>query len=133
MPLLQAQHVTVSINRAFDEVNDFLSQPANFELWAAGLGKGFRHVSGSNWVFETPDGITKVRFTPKNDYGVADHYVSPSTDVEIYVPLRAVANGDGCEVTLTLFRQPDMTDDQFAADLAAVRRDMDSLKTILEA
>jgi hypothetical protein len=51
--------------------------------------------------------------------------------VEVYVPLRVVANGDGSE--LTLFRQPQMSDDKFEADTEWVQRDLATLKQLLEA
>lgn len=129
---LEARHITITIHRPFDEVNDFLAPPANFEQWAAGLGNGFRQVSGTEWMFKTGDSTARIRFSEQNPYGVADHWVFPQPGVEVYVPLRAVPNGDGSEVTLTLFRQPDMTDEQFAADRSAVQRDLERLKTILE-
>ena len=50
----------------------------------------------------------------------------------VYVPLRAVANGDGCEVTMTLFRQPGMTDAEFVRDQGLVRKDLEALKAVLE-
>jgi hypothetical protein len=128
---LKVQYISITINRSFDEVNDYLSVPANFEQWAAGLGKGFRQVSGE-WVFEAGESIAKIRFSDKNPFGVADHYVYPQPDVEIYVPMRVVPNEDGSEVIFTLFRQPEMTDKQFADDQAAVRRDLERLKAILE-
>jgi hypothetical protein len=131
MSTLEAHHISISINRPFAEVNDFLSLPANFEKWAAGLGKGFRQVNGE-WIFETGGGLAKIRFTDKNPFGVADHYVFPQPDVEIYVPMRGVANGSGSEVIFTLFRPPEMTDKQFAEDRAAVRRDLEKLKAVLE-
>ncbi|MEO8393558.1 MAG: SRPBCC family protein [Chloroflexota bacterium] len=131
MSTLEAHHISIAINRPFAEVNDFLSLPANFEQWAAGLGKGFKQVNGE-WVFQAGDNLAKIRFTPKNEFGIADHYVLPQPDVEIYVPMRAVANGSGSEVIFTLFRPPEMTDQQLADDSAAVRRDLEKLKAILE-
>jgi hypothetical protein len=54
--------------------------------------------------------------------------------VEIYVPLRVVANGDaGSEVLLTLFRRPGMSDEKFAADAEWVLSDLRKLKALLEA
>ena len=106
---LEAHHISVSIHRPFAEVNDFLAVPQNFEQWAAGLGNGFKQIGG-DWVFDTLDGQGKIRFMPKNAFGVADHYVQPPSGTEVYVPLRAVANGDGSEVIFTLYRPPEMTD-----------------------
>ena len=129
---LEAHHLTITINRPFAEVNDFLAVPANFEHWAAGLGNGFYQVNGNEWVFGNPDAPTKIRFTPKNEFGVADHTVYPQPGVEVYVPMRVVANQSGSEVIFTLFRPPEMTDQQLADDSAAVRRDLEKLKAILE-
>ena len=128
--MLESQLISVSINRPFDEVNDYLSVPQNFEQWAAGLGQGIQAV-GDEWVFGA-DGEAKIRFTEKNPFGVADHWVYPPDGGEVYVPLRAVANGDGSEVTLTLFRQPGMTDAEFVRDQGLVRKDLEALKAILE-
>lgn len=127
---LEAQHISVSINRPFDEVNDFLAAPQNFELWAAGLGHGFKQV-GDEWVFGA-NGEVKIRFTEKNPFGIADHTVLPPDGSEVYVPLRVVANGDGSEVTLTLFRQSGMTDAEFVRDQGLVRKDLEALKAVLE-
>ena len=128
---LPAYYIGITIHRPFADVNEFLSIPANFEQWAAGLGKGFSQINGQ-WGFDTPDGRVKLRFTDRNAFGVADHYVYPPTGGEVYVPLRAVPNGDGTEVTLILFRPPEMTDQQLARDSAAMLRDLETLKAILE-
>jgi hypothetical protein len=39
---------------------------------------------------------------------------------EVHVPLRVVQNGTGSEVILTLYRQPAMDDERFAADIKLV-------------
>jgi hypothetical protein len=44
-----------------------------------------------------------------------------------------VAKGGGCELVLTLFRQPGMSDERFAADAQWVMRDLDAAKRLLEA
>ena len=38
-----------------------------------------------------------------------DQFVDTAAGAEIYVPLRVLQNGDGAEVLLTLFRQPEWT------------------------
>jgi hypothetical protein len=128
---LEAHHLSIAIDRPFAEVNDFLSVPANFEQWAAGLGNGFKQVNGE-WVFGNPDAPTKIRFSAKNEFGVADHTVIPQSGDEVYVPMRVVANESGSEVIFTLFRRPEMTDQQLADDSAAVHRDLEKLKAVLE-
>jgi hypothetical protein len=43
-----------------------------------------------------------------------------------------VQNDTGSEVLITVFHQPAMSDEQYIADLGAVQRDLEHLKTILE-
>jgi hypothetical protein len=74
----------------------------------------------------------KVRFAPRNDLGVLDHYITLPTGVVIYVPLRVIPNSSGSELTFTLFRQPGMTDQKFQEDAEWVLRDLTKLKDILE-
>jgi hypothetical protein len=65
--------------------------------------------------------------------GTGRRVTAVAPGVEVYVPLRVVANGDGSELTLTLFRQPQMSDDKFEADSEWVQRDLATLKRLLEA
>ena len=46
--------------------------------------------------------------------------------------MRIIQNGDGAEVMLTLFRQPDMDDERFSADTKWVVRDLKRLKELSE-
>ena len=73
-----------------------------------------------------------IRFSEPNPFGVLDHWVHPGAGAPIYVPLRVVANGDGCELMLTLFRQPDMSDEKYEADAEWVLRDLSAAKRLLE-
>jgi hypothetical protein len=61
-----------------------------------------------------------------------DHYVTTTSGVEVYVPMRVLANGSGSEVVFTLFRLPDMSDEKYAEDMQLVERDLRGLKDILE-
>ena len=74
-----------------------------------------------------------VRFSESNAFGVLDHWVSPPSGVQIYIPLRVVKNGTGCELVFTLFRQPDMDHARFEADAQWVMRDLKAAKQLLEA
>ena len=111
--------------------HDFASVPENFPRWASGLARSLKKVNGE-WIADTPDGPVKVRFTARNDFGIVDHHVAVRPGVEIYVPMRIIANGGGSEVMLTLFRLPDMTDETFARDAELVTRDLNALKALLE-
>lgn len=73
-----------------------------------------------------------MEFTPRNSFGVVDHTVIRASGQRVYVPMRLIANGRGCELLFTLFREPGMSDAQFASDAGFVQRDLDGLKRLLE-
>jgi hypothetical protein len=127
----EARKLSVSINRPAAEAYEFLSVPENFPKWASGLGASLRR-DGDDWVVETPEGPASVRFSERNSYGVLDHQVRLPRGAPVYVPLRVVAAGERCELVLTLFRRPSVSDEQFAADAEWVMRDLLAAKQILE-
>lgn len=129
--LAEVRHLSAGIQRDIQAVYDFLAVPANFNLWASGLGNSLRQENGQ-WRADGPEGPVTIRFSPRNAYGVADHWVTVAPGVEIYIPLRVIANGDGSEVVLTLLRLPEMTAEKFAEDAEWVMRDLEALQRILE-
>jgi hypothetical protein len=131
MTLFETRPVTVSIARPAAEVYAFAHPPEAFARWAAGLGAGLVR-DGDGWIARGPEGDVRVRFSPPNAYGVLDHWVTLADGTELSIPLRVVANGDGAEVTLTLFRPPGADDAAFARDQAMVARDLATLKALLE-
>ena len=74
----------------------------------------------------------QVQFTPRNSFGVVDHTVIRPSGQRVYVPMRLIANGEGCELLFTLYREPNISDAQFSSDAAFVQRDLDGLKRLLE-
>jgi hypothetical protein len=128
--MAESRYLSVAIARNADEAYEFLSVPDNFPKWASGLGALRR--SGGEWVTETPDGPMQVRFSARNTFGVLDHWVTPASGETLYIPLRVIRNGDGCELVLTLFRQPGMSEEKFAADGEWVMRDLMAARAILE-
>jgi hypothetical protein len=129
--LLEVEHVTVSIDRSPADVYAFTSQVENVPRWAAGLARGVERVDGE-WVGDSPMGRVKIRFARPNDLGVLDHDVVLPSGETVHNPMRVVPNGAGSEVTFTLFRRPGVSDDEFRSDAAAVRKDLDTLKRVLE-
>ena len=127
----EARKLSVSIDRAAAEAYEFLSRPENFPKWASGLGASLRQA-GADWIAETPDGPATVCFTERNSRGVLDHSVKLPRGGSVYVPLRVVESGNGCELVLTLFRLPGMSEEKFVADAAWVMRDLQAAKRILE-
>lgn len=121
----------VSIARSAEEAYEFLSLPENFGKWASGLGASLRKVDGE-WVAESAAGPVRVRFSERNSHGVLDHAVTDPQGTGVYVPLRVLPRATGCELELTLIRQPGMSDDKFAADADWVMRDLQAAKRLLE-
>ena len=132
MSIHPSRTISVSIDRDWREVYDFASVPQNFPRWAAGLGTRFER-SGEEWTAEDPDGRSiRIRFSRPNEFGVLDHTVFAEGGAESRNAMRVVANGTGAEAMFTLLRTPGMTEDAFAADAAAVERDLKALKALLE-
>ena len=129
--ILTSRTLQVSIARSSTEVYDFAANPENLPQWARGLCRSIRR-SEVGWIVDTPQGEINVRFAERNSLGVLDHYVTPAPGVEIYVPMRVLANGSGSEIIFTLFRQPGMSADKFAEDIGLVERDLETLKHVLE-
>lgn len=132
MPTMPARIIHISIARAWRDVARFVLAPENMPQWAAGLGAGLDR-RGDHWVADGgPIGEVEVRFAPDNALGVADHEVTLPDGTVVQNALRVVPNGDGAEVMFTLLRQPSMSDADFEADAAHVRKDLETLKAILE-
>jgi len=130
--MLPARTFSVSIRMGWEAVYERIWQPEVFPTWAAGLSESDLRADGDHWLADGPDGPIRIRFTPHNAFGVMDHFVDTGEGGEIHVPLRVVANGNGAEVMLTLYRQSDMTDERFAADIKLVNRDLKALKQLIE-
>ncbi|TCR83985.1 SRPBCC family protein [Rhizobium sp. BK376] len=131
MSIMSAKIVHISIDRDWRDVYDFASKPENMPLWASGLASGLE-PDGEDWIATGVLGTVRVSFVPPNEFGVLDHTVTIESGLRVYNALRVVPNGDGCEVMFTLLRLPGMTDEQFAADAAHVRKDLEALKNLME-
>jgi hypothetical protein len=126
------QHLSVYIARRPADVYEFASDPRNLPRWAAGLARSEVRREGDEWVADAPFGKVRVRFAPRNSFGVMDHDVKLESGVTVHNPMRVVPHGDGSEFMFTLIRQPGTSDEQFASDKAAVEKDLKTLKDLLE-
>jgi hypothetical protein len=129
--MLASRTLSVSIARPPAEVYDFVSNPENLPKWVTSFCRSVSK-SGDDWIIETSQGSMKIRFAERNALGVLDHYVYPAPGVEVYAPMRVLANGAGSEVIFTLFRRPEMSDRQYAEDAGMIERDLATLKQVLE-
>jgi uncharacterized protein YndB with AHSA1/START domain len=123
-------HLSTHIRRPADEVYAYVADPRHLPAWAAGLGGSVEERDG-RWFADSPMGEVEVRFTEPNPYGVLDHDVTLPDGTVTTNPMRVIADEDGCEVVFTL-RGPGMSTDELAADAAAVRADLESLRALLE-
>ena len=130
--MLHAETISISIARPWRELYEAFWHPETFPSWASGLSNASLRPDGEVWTAQGPQGPIRIRFTAHNAYGVMDHAVDLGDGRIVEVPLRVIANGEGCEMLLTLFRQPEMTDEKYAEDAAWVRRDLATLKVQAE-
>jgi hypothetical protein len=128
---IESRTLSVRINQPFTRVYEFLVDPAHWNQWAFGLGKSLRK-SNSGWIADSDGGMLKVRFTARNPYGVLDHTVVRPSGAPVYVPMRLITNGSGCELLFTLFREPGITDERYNSDANFVQSDLNRLKELLE-
>lgn len=127
-----SKHISVSIDRSTADVYKFTADPRNLPKWAEGLSQSIVTKAGDEWIADSPMGKVRVKFVEDNPFGVIDHDVTlPSGEVN-HNPLRVAKNGDGSEVTFTLYRLPRMSDADFSRDAELVAKDLKKLKSILE-
>ncbi|MBS4048884.1 MAG: hypothetical protein KG075_21240 [Alphaproteobacteria bacterium] len=124
---LPCKHLSVSIPKSYDAVYGFLRDPETWKLWASGLGEMRHDAARGVWTAEQESGQATIVFSPPNADGILDHRVTLPDGSEVYVPMRAIANGDHTEIMLTLFRQPGMADATWARDEEWVRKDLERL------
>lgn len=129
---LPCRHLSVSIPQSFERVNAFLSDPANWTLWASGLGEMQVDAATGAWTAQQDGvGMVTIVFTPPNEFGILDHRVTLPDGSEAVVPVRAIANGGSTEVVLTLFRQPGMDDATWKRDEEWVKEDLRRLQSAI--
>ena len=129
---MDVRHLSIYIARDPSHVYEFASDPRNLPQWAAGLARSDVTRTGDAWIVDAPFGKVTIRFAPKNALGVMDHDVELESGVTVHNPMRVVPNGEGSEFIFTLFRRPEMSDEQFAEDGRAVEADLRTLKELLE-
>jgi hypothetical protein len=127
----ESSHVATSIDRPAGDVYAFVTDPRNLPRWAAGLAERDVELVDGAWVADSPMGRVSVSFAPRNGFGVADHDVILPTGEVVTNPMRVLPNGDGCDVVFTVHRRAGMTADEFAADVAAVRADLETLRWVV--
>lgn len=126
--MLEARTLSITVARDWRALYEALWQPESFPFWASGLSTSPLEPDGDAWKAQGPEGPIRIRFTGHNAFGVMDHWVELPNGRVVHVPMRVVANGEGAEVMLTLYRQPGMSEDAFRRDQDWVRRDLQHLR-----
>lgn len=131
MTVLETRIVSTSIERSQEDVYSFVVDPENLPLWAPGFAQAVTK-DAQGWMVAAADGPVRIAFAERNEFGVADHHVTAASGELFSNRMRVVPNGDGAEVTFTLFRSLDTSAEQFAEDARLVQDDLNTLKLILE-
>ncbi len=129
---MAAEHIGVEIARLAEEVYAFAVELSNLPLWASGLG-GSGRLEDGRWVVEGPLGRVSVAFVPRNEHLVLDHDVTLPTGEVVRNALRVLADGERCDVVFSLRRAAGISDEAHAQDAATIRRDLETLKRLVEA
>ena len=125
-----AHTLTVSIDRDPATVHAFVRDGHTLPAWAPGFARDVDR-DGDGWVVTTGSGEVRVTFVEDNPFGVLDHHVT-APGLDVVVPMRVIANGDGCEVLFPVVEPPGADGGEVARDLALVRSDLARLKSVLE-
>lgn len=134
MSLKESIVITQSINLPAKDLYNIFYKPEAFTKWASGP-KSFGLINTNDiWTFQNPptDADFRMTFTPYNEFGVMDHTVEVDGKQVVFAPMRVFPNGDGCNVQVTLFRQPCVDDERFEQDQMQIRKDLEVLKKVAE-
>ncbi|MGJ7498629.1 SRPBCC family protein [Variovorax sp. RT4R15] len=120
---------TVDVSAEF--VYAFASQMDKLPLWASGLAKGINQRDGK-WFADSPMGQVKVEMVAANSFGVLDHEVTLPNGISVHNAFRVTPCGEGSLLTFVVLRPGGVSQENFDADIAHVRRDLAALKELLE-
>ena len=128
---MRSRHVSRVVRADRDQVYAVVADPDHLPRWAQGLASAQVTRDGDDLVVESPMGPVRVRFVPRNPYGVADHDVTLPSGTTVTNPLRVLAHPDGSEVVFTV-RQVELTDEEFERDCRTVAADLARLARLVE-
>ncbi|WP_082232038.1 hypothetical protein [Halobacillus massiliensis] len=129
--MLEARTIGMTIDKKSSEVHSFVREPMNLAAWAKSFCVSVAQKN-EKWYVESGDGSACVQFTGDNSYGVLDFSLTLANGEELYYPMRVVSYRDCCEVMLTLFRLPEVSEENFLLDGAMAASDLRQLKMTLE-
>jgi hypothetical protein len=118
-----------------DQAFDFIADPENLPRWAVGFCQSIRRDTASDdrWVVTTAHGEVALRYVVDRARGIIDFHLSPAPGVETVAYSRVVPNGGGTEYIFTQVQTPGMPDEQFDAQVEALREELVVLQALLRA
>ena len=131
--MLASEVITVSIQRPYAEVYEFLADPMNFTRWASVPDSIMEPLGGHDWLVDLPSGRRVIRLAARNHYGIFDYQVFElGEDGGPTSPARLIANQEGADFSLVWFQREGIDDAQFRSQVEWARSDLQRLKTLLE-
>jgi len=129
--MYRAHTVSTAVAVSPESAYEYTRDPRNLPVWAPGFIKSIEQ-RGDTWIAQSTLGEIRLRFAPRNTFGVLDHDVELPTGV-FHNAMRVIPNGAGSEVMFTALQQDGQTDAAYQADLETLRADLHRLRTVLEA
>src|SRR3954469_428934 len=127
----RSELVHVSIAASPSDVQRYLADVTTWIEWAPWV-RSVRQLSPREWQLDTESGPMTLRFVDLGSTGVLDHHVTLSSGLTVFNSMRLSAEGDYSDLTMHVTQLPNVTDDDFARDVAAVRADFARIKTAAE-
>lgn len=132
MNLYRFDTVSVSIDTSPEEVWRFVSDLNNWKLFSD-FGKNLDKISDTEWVAHTSQGDVRVIPAFDKEKLLLDHWcILPSGDKQ-YIPYRVVPNGYGSELIMTNQQTSSVSDKDYAEQLKWMKKELETIKKILEA
>ena len=128
----RAEVIHVSILAPPGQVTAFLVDVHNWMTWAPWI-RSVHRSSDRGWTLTTDAGPLALRFVEQNALGVLDHEVTLASGATTLNSMRVLPNGSGSELIMVVFQSADVSADQFARDVEAVRDDLARIKTLSDA
>ena len=128
---MRSATVTTVVEAPAARVFDFLSCVDNLPRWATEFAREMRHEDGVTTIV---NGLGEFAFRIEADpgTGVIDMYAGPHGSEPARFPTRVVPlPGDRSAYTFTMFQNPGMSDELFAAQHASLQRELEHLGSLL--
>jgi len=129
---MRADTQTITVPASPDDAFAFLADPENLPRWAVGFARRIRR-EGEAWLVQTAHGEMPIRIEADAARGTIDFHMMVEPEVETVAYSRVVPNDAGAEYVFTQFQLPNMTDEVFATQRAALAEELAILPILFRA